>query len=286
MAGADETLDDAARALYGVAPEGFVAARNARAATASGALAVQITALRKPTVAAWAINLLVRDGRLAEAVELSAALREAQDDLDAAELVQLGHQRRQLIASLTRRAGDLAAAQGVTLSTAVRDAVSATINAAVRDERVAAAALSGRLLRPIDGGDPDALELGDLVAGSAPSAAPSPSASSRDELAVRRAQKVAEAAAREAERAAADAERARARAETRSRSARAQADADLQRVADLHADLQRAERDAASAEAEAARLESAQNAATTAAVAALREAERARAAAQEHDGSG
>ncbi|MEV7692749.1 transposase [Microbacterium sp. NPDC089189] len=287
MSDPDASLDDAARALYGVAPEGFVAARTARAAAASGPLAAQITALRKPTVAAWAVNLLVGEGYLAEAVELSAALREAQDDLDARELTALGRQRRQVVAALTRRAAELAAARGTTLSPGARDAVSATINAAVLDERAAAAVLSGRLLRTLDGGDVDALDRGDLVAGSVPSAAPPPSASSRDELASRRAQKAAAAAAREAERVASDAARALARLEARAASARELADARRERAAHLRADLERADADAADAEAEAARLDAEREAARAAAETAAREAERARralASGRDHDG--
>ena len=61
---ADMDLDAAVDELYGLAPEEFLARRTALAATAKRAgdvgLARQITALRKPTVAAWAVNLLAR----------------------------------------------------------------------------------------------------------------------------------------------------------------------------------------------------------------------------------
>ena len=50
--------------------------------------------------AAWAVDLLARDGQLAEALELAGALREAQDDLDGAELARLSRQRRALVAAL------------------------------------------------------------------------------------------------------------------------------------------------------------------------------------------
>ena len=119
-----DALDAAADALYALPPEEFTAARNARAGEASGDLAKQIKAFRKPAVAAWAVNLLVRDGQLAQAVELAAALREAQDDLDAKELTQLGRQRRQLVASLTKRAAELATQNGVPLSFFFNDSAS------------------------------------------------------------------------------------------------------------------------------------------------------------------
>ncbi|MFZ8420371.1 hypothetical protein ACO1MI_13740, partial [Staphylococcus aureus] len=87
-------------------------ARNARAEEVGGTVGRRIAKLRKPTLAAWAVNLLARDGQLGEAVELSQALREAQDDADAAEMTRLGRQRRQLVAALARRAADLAAEAG------------------------------------------------------------------------------------------------------------------------------------------------------------------------------
>ena len=75
--------------LYALPPDDFTSARNARAAAADRSLAARVKTLRKPTAAAWAVDLLARDGQLAEALELADALREAQDDLDGAELARL-----------------------------------------------------------------------------------------------------------------------------------------------------------------------------------------------------
>lgn len=116
-------LDAIAGELYSLPPARFTAARNARAGLAAPALGREVRALRKPTVAAYAVNLLVRDGRLTEAVELSAALRDAQDDLDAAELARLGAQRRALVAALAAQAADLAEEQGVAVSASAREDV-------------------------------------------------------------------------------------------------------------------------------------------------------------------
>ena len=62
-----------------------------------------VKALRKPSVAAWVVNLLVR--REAEQVEqvlaVGAALREAQEGMDGAELRALTKQRRQLTSAVT-----------------------------------------------------------------------------------------------------------------------------------------------------------------------------------------
>ncbi|MDF2556135.1 MAG: hypothetical protein K0R60_2030 [Microbacterium sp.] len=243
MATASDPVDAVADELYVLPPEEFTAARNARAKAASGTAAARIKALRKPAVAAWAVNLLVRDGQLAEAVELSAALREAQDDLDAKELTNLGRQRRQLVASLARRAGDLARDHGITLSPSARDAVSATINAAVMDADAAAAVLTGRLLKPIEAGDVDTASLADLVGGSAPDGTPAAPPPSRNDLAERRARKAAEAEARAADEAASRARRAFERSEEGYRTARDRADGLRERLAALEAERERVARE-------------------------------------------
>ncbi len=85
-------LDAIAAELYALPPAEFTAARNREAGMADRSIAAQVKALRKPTVAAWAVNLLAREGQLGEALELSAALREAQEDLDAAELARLNQE--------------------------------------------------------------------------------------------------------------------------------------------------------------------------------------------------
>lgn len=277
MAETADDLDAVADALYALPPEEFTAARNARAAEASGELAKRIGALRKPAVAAWAVNLLVRDGQLGQAVELSAALREAQDELSAAELRQLGAQRRQLVASLVRRAAALAQERGAALSPAVRDAVSHTINAAVLDEAAAAAVLSGRLVKPLEPGETDAAALSALVAGTLPHSAPTP-APARDDLAARRARKAAETAAREAERAASDAARELARIEVQRTKAHERAERLHERVEELRAELDRMRQESETADAELAEREQQRDAAASRAEAATVEAERARAA--------
>lgn len=271
-----DALDAAADALYALPPEEFTAARNARAGEASGDLAKQIKAFRKPAVAAWAVNLLVRDGQLAQAVELAAALREAQDDLDAKELTQLGRQRRQLVASLTKRAAELATQNGVPLSASAQDAASTTINTAITDERAATAVLTGRLIKPLDAGDIDDVDLHDYVAGSIDAAPPAPPA--RNDLAERRARKAAEAAAQTAERTASDAERELGRVEARRAKAREHADLVRERVEKLRAELARVSADAEAADDEVETLDAEHKAAASRAKAAAKDAERARAA--------
>lgn len=271
--------DAVAAELYALSPSEFTAARNARAAELTGATAKAVRAMRKPSVAAWAVNLLVRDGQLAEAVELSRALHEAQDDLDAAELARLGRDRRALVAGLARRAAALAKDAGTTLSAAVAEEVARTVNAAIVDEAAGAAVLTGRLVRTISP-DADAADLADAVAGTLPGATPRPQPA-RDDLAARRARKAAEAAARQADRAASEAERERARADERAAKARTRADLLHERAEELRADLARVERDAAAADEELATREAAASAAADRARTAARDAERARKAAAE-----
>ncbi|MDQ1123408.1 transposase [Microbacterium trichothecenolyticum] len=274
-------LDEAAAELLALPPSRFTAARNARAAEVGGAAGCRIAKLRKPTVAAWAVNLLVRDGQLGEAVELSRALHEAQDDLDAAELARLGKQRRQLVSALARRARDLADAAGTPLSPAMSDAVEKTVNAAVVDDAVAAAVLTGRLVAAIDLADLEGHALGGAVAGSMPVAVPV--LAPADDLAERRRRRSAERAVREAERARSDAERERAVAEKLLDAARERADRAHERIDALRAELSRAEAAAAAADAVVEAREEERVAAARAAKNAARAVEAAEAA---RDGGG
>ncbi|WP_109211598.1 MULTISPECIES: transposase [Microbacterium] len=240
QADADEDLDAIASELYALPPAEFTAARNARAGLAAPAVGKRVKTLRKPAVSAWAVNLLARDGQLADAVELSAALREAQDDLDAAELSRLSRQRRQLVAALAKQAVGLAEQAGGSLSAAARDDVEKTINAAVMDAAAAAAVLTGRLVTPLEAGDIDPAALADAVGGSLPGiVAPPP----RDDLADRRARKAAEKAAREAERLANEAERELARVDARRAKAQERVDHVRERIDDLRRDLAALESD-------------------------------------------
>lgn len=288
MSDDDPRLDEVAADLLALPPARFTAARNERAAEIGGGVGRRIAKLRKPTVAAWAVNLLVRDGQLGEAVELSRALHEAQDDRDAAELARLGRQRRQLVSALARRAGELAAGAGTPLSAAMADAVEKSVNAAIVDETAAAAILTGRLVATVDLAALEGDALGQAVAGSLPEALPALPA--RDDLAARRARKAAERAVREAERAHADAERERTSVEKKLASAREKADRAQERVDALRADLARAEKDAADADAAVQRREGEQKDAADAVSTARRAVVRAEserdAEAQRNEGGG
>lgn len=247
-------FDAAAAELLILPPAEFTRARNDRAAAATGALARSIRGLRKPTVAAWAVNLLSHDAAFRDALELSGALREAQDDLDAAELARLGRQRRALVAALARRAADLARQADVALAAGARDEVERTVNAAIVDPVAGAVVAAGRLIRPLDPGAVGPEDLAERVAGSVPGAV-EPSAPARDDLAERRARREAEKRRREAERAASEARRELARVADKTATARERADRLHERVDDLRRDLARVVDEAEAADAAVAALE-------------------------------
>ena len=274
----DEQLDAIAAELYALPPAEFTAARNARAAASDGPLAKRVKALRKPTVVAWAVNLLAREGQLGDALELSAALREAQDDLDAAEMSRLGRQRRQLVAALAKQAVELADGAGVAIGAAAREEVEKTINAAVMNAAAAAAVMTGRLVKPLEAGDIEPEALADAVGGSVPGVVTPPP---RDDLAERRARKAAEKAAREAERLANEAERVLARIEDRRAKAQERADHLAERIGDLRRDLARLEEEAAAADDKLAAIEREHRDAAATAKEAAREADRAQRALDE-----
>jgi len=148
-------LDEVADELYDVPPEEFIALRKERqdAAKADGdkALAKEIGALPKPSAAAWACNLLVREHRedIENLVELGTLLREAQENLAGDQLRALDVQRRQLVAALTRQARALANDRGHPVSTSVATQVEDTLRAAMADPEAGEALLSGRLTSPM-----------------------------------------------------------------------------------------------------------------------------------------
>ncbi|WP_306204758.1 hypothetical protein [Actinoplanes sp. RD1] len=148
-------IDELARRLYEAPPDGFVAARSAAVADAKKSgdpqAARQIAALRKPTVAAWLVNLLAlrRPELIDELVELATALRDAQRGLRGDELRELSVQRRQVVSSLVAEAQKLAVAQDPALRRVKLPTgeVEATLTAALAEPEVAEQVQSGRLVR-------------------------------------------------------------------------------------------------------------------------------------------
>jgi hypothetical protein len=136
------SIEDVARELYGLAPEDFTAARNARAKQArtdgDGELAGRVQSLRKPTAGAWLLNQLVRrhGDEVQQVLELGAQLRAAQGTLGADELRALDRQRRQL----TRAVAEQARAVGRDAGRRVTDQTTADVEETLRSAMVDAAA--------------------------------------------------------------------------------------------------------------------------------------------------
>jgi hypothetical protein len=151
----DFDLARAADELYALPPEDFRAGRDERAAQAraSGdkALAREITALRRPVVSAWLVNLLARDEKdqMSELLALGESLRDAQQALDGDRLRELSAQRRDLIGAMVTAVKRRAAEDGRAVSLQVEREVEATLQAALADPEAAAAVSSGRLVSPL-----------------------------------------------------------------------------------------------------------------------------------------
>ena len=169
-----------------VPPEEFIDLRKMRQdeAKADGdkALAKEIGALPKPSAAAWASNLLVREQRaeIEGLVELGNLLREAQESLAGDQLKALDVQRRQLITALTRQARALANERGHPISTSVATQVEETLRAAMADPDAGEALLSGRLTSPMSySGMGTTVSRPDLRLVRPPKPEPAPKAASR-----------------------------------------------------------------------------------------------------------
>jgi hypothetical protein len=148
-------LRAAADELYALRPDGFVARRDELAAEAKQAgdrtLAADVKKLPRPSVAAWAVNMLLRHhpDQVEQVLDLGAALREAQESMAGDELRQLGRQRRQLTAAVTRQARSLASELGQKLGDAAVTQVEETLHAAMVDAEAARAIRTGLLAKPL-----------------------------------------------------------------------------------------------------------------------------------------
>lgn len=154
MAKVDEQVADR---LYAAEPQQFVAARDEAVAQArasgDNAAAAAIAKLRKPTVAAWLVNLLAlkRPQLISELLELGEHLREAQRRLSGEQLRKLAGQRRAVIASLVGQAQALAVEAQPDLHRAKLPVteVESTLTAALADDNVAAQVRAGRLVKTV-----------------------------------------------------------------------------------------------------------------------------------------
>lgn len=204
-----QTLASIADPLYALTPAEFTAARNLAARdvkdSADHDLAARVRELKKPSPAAWAVNLLAREraDELEQLAELGATMREAQEELDRAQLAELTRQRRALVNALAREAADLATEARHNLTNSVVEDVAKTLQAALNDPSAASAVRSGRLVRALEATGIEPVDLTDAVAAPEASMVSAPRSSGKRapvrDLAAVRAAKEARKKADEAE---------------------------------------------------------------------------------------
>jgi hypothetical protein len=149
-------LDD----LYGLPLDQFTPERNALAKELRNAgerdRATEVAALRKPSVAAWAVNQLVRTQKRAvgELFEAGDALRAAHDAVlagrgDGSSLRAAVERERLAVETLTKTARGLLTSDGHELSATIIDRVSDTLHAAALEDDARAQVRDGRLEREL-----------------------------------------------------------------------------------------------------------------------------------------
>ncbi|MFI6931871.1 hypothetical protein [Streptomyces sp. NPDC050287] len=277
--GRDSTGHDVEAALdelYTMPPPGFVARREELAAAAKAAGRVEearlIHAARRPTLAAWAANLLLRSrpqesGRF---LELGQALRGAYQSLDSDGIRKLSDQSRGVVAALSRQAAQLARQAGHPLSDTAQQDVDTTLRAVLADQDAAGQWATGRLVGALT--PPSTFPSPTAPAAGArkpsrtrstsppPTSPPSARARAKDELAERRRRRQeeiaqAEEAAKAAEQRLRDQHAAQADADAGLRQARDRRDeahrqvlAAERQLEQVRQELQRAEREQREAE--------------------------------------
>ena len=230
-----ETADD----LYGLPLDRFIPERGALARAqrdkGDSEVAARVAKLRKPSVAAWAVNQLVRTqtGEIAELFAAGDAARRAQAELlagrgDGDTLRDAGRSERDAVASLVEAARGLLSSSGHELSPAILERVADTLHAAALDQDARALVADGRLER----------ELRHIGMSSAPApAGPPPPKRAESERAARSAEAAARRAEQRALRALEVAEERRDRAAqalAEAESALAEARATAEAAADEH----------------------------------------------------
>ncbi len=164
-------LRAAVEQLYAATPGEFTALRTQLAKQARSAgdvdLAKAVTALRKPTVAAWALNHFVREhgDELDDFRAFAELLREAQRTLDADQL----RAARPRAGQAGRRAWPSASPQearaaGQALGAGVAQEVRDTLTALVADESAEASVLTGALVRALSYSGFGSVDIDDVVA--------------------------------------------------------------------------------------------------------------------------
>ncbi|WP_255770047.1 hypothetical protein [Pseudarthrobacter sulfonivorans] len=175
----DTALTAIALELYAVPFDGFMAARTAAAKAATGSgkeLPAAVKALPKPSVAAWAVNMMAahEPSVLARLADLGQRMRAAQSSFNAGALRELVRERRALLGDAVDTARSVAERHGRAISAPIAADVERTLGALIADEGAAAAVRSGLLVRTLSADGVDTVDLDGAVA--VPGAVPVPGA--------------------------------------------------------------------------------------------------------------
>ena len=144
-------FEEAADALYAAPAAEFIATRNelAKQLKADGDQlgSTRLKAMRKPTVAAWVTNLVVRKlpDELDDLLALGDEFREATADLDGDRLRELTPRRHKMLDKLSTDATRLAGDEGQKVSADVGQKLRETLDAALVDPAAGDAVREGRL---------------------------------------------------------------------------------------------------------------------------------------------
>ena len=165
----DRALAAIALELYALPFDEFIAARTAAAKAATGSgreLPAAVKALPKPSVAAWAVNMLAahEPAVLAPLADLGQRMRAAQSSLDAGALRELTRERRTLLSNAVDTARSVAERKGRAISASIATDVERTLGALIADEGAAAAVQSGLLVQTLSADGVDTVDLDGAVA--------------------------------------------------------------------------------------------------------------------------
>ncbi|MEU3889053.1 hypothetical protein [Streptomyces sp. NPDC029041] len=243
--------DSVADELYALRPDEFTAARASAMAAARTAgdreLAERIRGLRKPSLAAWVSNLLVRGSpdEVEPLLRLGEGLRQAHQDLDGAQLRELSRRQHALIRALSLQARQLAKEAGHPVGESVQREVENTLHAVLADAEAARAWAGGRLAKPLNA----AVGFPAVAEGARPqrpAPAPGPAPSRPDDKASEQRRRRLDRAREEAEAAERALRELRGEAEAAGRAAteaKERVDGLQQRVEELAGELERARKE-------------------------------------------
>jgi hypothetical protein len=151
-----KAVEQAAEELYGLVPGDFTRARDERVKALRGdgdrEAAGAVKALRKPTVAAWALNQLVRrrskdvEALLAAGEELRAAQEELLGGGDRSAFQEAAARERELVAKLSADGATLAS-EADERGSGLQEKLAGTLHAAALDEETAEELRAGRMVR-------------------------------------------------------------------------------------------------------------------------------------------